>query len=628
MSTLRELIVSIDFDGIDLRKLLKLDSIMDEVEDTLGLMGAELQDVAEETRDLAREADYLGRELRNTGRDAERMGDSLRETGGSGGSAFDSLIRGAKQFVAALGAMYVLDRIIDKFKQMTTTGIEFNATMETLQAKMETALHGDMQAAKEYMDWATDFAKNTPFEAVDVVDATVKLKAYGIEAKNTLTQIGNMAAGMGKGLDQAVEAVADAQTGELERLKEFGITKQMLIDKALALGKGEIVNAQGQITDLKALNESLFAIMDERFKGGMERLSKTFNGMMSNLKDSFSNFMGNLTEPLFNKLKSLIPKVQGYIGMLQHVFEQRGFEGVAKKLLGDDLVDGIKTAISVITGALDFLSGVFEENGGHISRFFTNLSSMAESVFNFLGLLWNAWGNDITAIVSNALSSVLSIASGAFQLISDLFNVFTSVLRGDWSGAMDGIKNLFSNMLGNLLTIGRELLALLNSAFQLNMQDILIYLNSIDLMQVGRDIINGLINGMSSMFDSAVNYVKQFGQDIKQALIDFFDIHSPSREMAWIGEQITAGVEVGISRRAESAITAAENLGSGIYAGAAQIVPSGGTSGVSGGHTFAPNITIQINGVSGNAENIAQEAAAAARREFMKLWEELQVKFA
>ncbi|KZE74273.1 hypothetical protein AV654_30345 [Paenibacillus elgii] len=27
---------------------------------------------------------------------------------------------------------------------------------------------------------------------------------------------------MGKSLDQAVEAIADAQTGELERLKEFG----------------------------------------------------------------------------------------------------------------------------------------------------------------------------------------------------------------------------------------------------------------------------------------------------------------------------------------------------------------------------------------------------------------------
>jgi hypothetical protein len=52
------------------------------------------------------------------------------------------------------------------------------------------------------------------------------------------------------------------QTGELERLKEFGITKTMLQEQADAMG---IVfqNNKGQITSYENLNTALFAIMED-----------------------------------------------------------------------------------------------------------------------------------------------------------------------------------------------------------------------------------------------------------------------------------------------------------------------------------------------------------------------------
>jgi tape measure domain-containing protein len=644
MSTLRELIVSIDFDGIDLRKLLKLDSIMDEVEDTLGRMGAELRDVAGETRDLAREADHLGRELRNAGRDADRMGDSLNDVGRTGGNAFDSLIAGVKRFAAAAGVLYVVEKTITAIKDALTSGIRFNADMENSMASWETIL-GSAEKARDTIQDLQKLGADTPFEFGEL-DKAAKLltmaKLGGDKLKDNLTAIGDAVSAIGgngdvlEGVSMALfqmSAKGKVQAEEMMQLAERGIPAWDILAKKMGKTTAEVMDmaSDGRLLAKDTL-PLLVKGMEETFGGSMQKKAKTWDGMMSTLRDNWNMLMGAMSKPMFDQFKEIMPSILRFVNFLNYKYEKQGVWGILDAILppgGADYVLGTYSRIKdFVSGALDFLSGIFEENGGHISRFFTNLSSMAESVFNFLGLLWSAWGSDITAIVSNALSTVLSVASGALQLISDVFNVFTSLLRGDWSGAMDGIKSLFSNMLGNLLTIGRELLALLNATFQLNMQDVLAYLNSIDLMQVGRDIINGLINGMSSMFDSAVNYVKQFGQDIKQALIDFFDIHSPSREMAWIGEQITAGVEVGISRRAESAIAAAENMGGGIYAGAAQIAPSGGTSGVGGGHTFAPNITIQINGVSGNAENIAQEAAAAARREFMRLWEELQVKFA
>jgi hypothetical protein len=159
---------------------------------------------------------------------------------------------------------------------------------------LETVLK-DTQKAGEMMKWASQFAKTTPFETDEVVKGTVRLQAYGIEAKNTMRSIGDMAAVMGTDLMQAIEAVADAQTGELERLKEFGITKAMLEKKAGEMYRNQVVvNNQGQIVDQAKFNDALFALMEDRFKGGMEKQATTLKGIVAVVTGTWKEGMSNL----------------------------------------------------------------------------------------------------------------------------------------------------------------------------------------------------------------------------------------------------------------------------------------------------------------------------------------------
>lgn len=177
-----------------------------------------------------------------------------------------------------------------------------NAEMETYLNTLTVVMHSQQKAA-EQLGWAEDFAAKTPFEIPQVVEATVKLEAYGMSARKVLGVTGDMASVMGKPLMQAVEAVADAQTGELERLKEFGITKKMLIDQANKLGLQPVVNKQGSVTDQAGLNAALFSLMAERFKGGMDLQSKTFNGMLSNVSDFVGTAGRTLGKPIFDRFK-------------------------------------------------------------------------------------------------------------------------------------------------------------------------------------------------------------------------------------------------------------------------------------------------------------------------------------
>ena len=75
------------------------------------------------------------------------------------------------------------------------------------------------------MQQGSEFANATPFENKEIVEGITKLTSYGMTAKDVLPKVGDMASVMGKSLDQAVEAIADAQTGSMERLT-FGLAAQ------------------------------------------------------------------------------------------------------------------------------------------------------------------------------------------------------------------------------------------------------------------------------------------------------------------------------------------------------------------------------------------------------------------
>jgi len=94
---------------------------------------------------------------------------------------------------------------------------------EKLETSLRTSFNGNAEAARKAFKVITDFAAKTPFQVSQVADAFIKLKNLGLDpSEKALTAYGNTASAMGKSLNQMIEAVADASTGEFERLKEFG----------------------------------------------------------------------------------------------------------------------------------------------------------------------------------------------------------------------------------------------------------------------------------------------------------------------------------------------------------------------------------------------------------------------
>ena len=206
-------------------------------------------------------------------------------------SAVSNSVKSLTKTVAGVAATYVSAQAL---KNVSMSALESASSLEGYRSTLNVVMK-DQKKAAQMMAWAVDFANKTPFETDSIVEATVRLQSYGIDAQKTMTQIGDMAGVMNKDIMQAVEAVADAQTGELERLKEFGITKAMIEAKGAELYKNQtIVNNKGKIVDQKKFNDALFALMEERFKGGMEIQAKSYKGIMSTITGVWKTGLANM----------------------------------------------------------------------------------------------------------------------------------------------------------------------------------------------------------------------------------------------------------------------------------------------------------------------------------------------
>lgn len=197
-------------------------------------------------------------------------------------AAFSKAAKAASAASAAIGGLAI------------KTGLTEAMDLEGYKMQLETATK-DTQRAAELMQYAIDLANKTPFEGGQLVEAAAKFESMGMSAETWLTKAGDMAAATNKDYDQAVEALIDAQAGELERLKEFGITKAMILEKGEKMFAGvQIANNNGQIVNQEKFNEAMLALMEDKFAGGMEKQATTIRGMWSTVTGVTKNALANI----------------------------------------------------------------------------------------------------------------------------------------------------------------------------------------------------------------------------------------------------------------------------------------------------------------------------------------------
>ena len=201
---------------------------------------------------------------------------------------------------------------------VVSTIVEF----EKLEASLRTVT-GSATAAKGAFAEINKFAQTTPFQVQEVTSAFIKLKALGLDpSMDALRSYGNTASAMGKSLNQFIEAVADAATGEFERLKEFGIKARSQGDKVSFTFQG-VTTTIGK--NAQEIEQYLRRIGEVQFEGAMEEQMNTLGGAFSNLKDSFSRLAAALGKAGLSDALKTISKWIADIANKASKFSFKGF---------------------------------------------------------------------------------------------------------------------------------------------------------------------------------------------------------------------------------------------------------------------------------------------------------------
>ena len=254
--------------------------------------------------------EYAGRldELKGKIDQAERSLKSLRKA-----ANFD-IGAGLKGIGSALGKDLKRGAVVGGVLSAGAIGIakswlDTTAAFEKALTVLKT-IEGTEAKAQKSFGWIQDFAARTPYELQNVLDSFVKLRAYGIDPirGDTLRILGDTASAMGKDVNDAVEAMADAVTGENERLKEFGIKAAKAGSKITYEYTDRAGKQQRKSVDAnnrKMIQSTLLAIFNSKYKGAMDDQSKTWNGMVSNMKDAWARFGYEvMTSGPFQELKA------------------------------------------------------------------------------------------------------------------------------------------------------------------------------------------------------------------------------------------------------------------------------------------------------------------------------------
>jgi hypothetical protein len=319
-----------------------------------------------------------------------------------------------------------LDTLVSPFTKPVTLA----ADMEALETSFRALLRSG-PAAKSMVADLMQFADSTPFNPEPVAQAGKQLLAFGFAAnsiKPLLSDIGDLAAGMGKPIDEVADAFGRLKSGQFgeafEAMRRFGISRKDMEEQGLEFDKGGSFRGSTE----QAL-EGIRAIIRTKFGGGMQELSRTFSGITSTLQGYWAAFQRALGEPIATALKPVL---------LEGIELLKQYEPQARKI-GETLGSGISTAFEIL-------------KGGNALGFVTEVAELAGKLYlNQMGSAILTMGQMATTVLGGAFSS-------AVRLLSD--ESFWEGIRGTVDSILDTVAAALLRMTADLvekLPIGMRL---------------------------------------------------------------------------------------------------------------------------------------------------------------------------
>jgi phage-related minor tail protein len=373
-----------------------------------------------------------------------------------------------------------------QIERVTAKLLTFSDVMEqdmdmATQAVSSMLKTGIADSADEAFDILTRGIQQGADKAGDLLETfqeySTQFRALGINATEAT---GLMRQGLGAGARDA-DKVADAlkelairgkdgSNASAEGFRLLGLNAREMTDQ-FAAGGSEARRAFDQVlesmkgvesqTDQNTIATSLFGAQSEDLQAALFALDLdsaasrlgTVEGATDKLGSAYDNASTKIESFKRQSMQQLIEFVGGTV--------IPGMERLAQ-VIGPPLREALAVAGQIVD---DFRAAwqrlaptivpVLEEMWAKVKEIMPQVQELISSVLIYVqelvqfwvgvvGRVWRMWGDEILLVVRTAFNLMWSIVSGALDILTGLFKVFTAELQGEWGLAWEGIKQIVS----------------------------------------------------------------------------------------------------------------------------------------------------------------------------------------
>lgn len=322
---------------------------------------------------------------------------------------------------------------------------------------------------------------------------------------------------------------------------------------------------------------------------GMQILTALLSGIIQSLPavlEGAAQIIVTLAQGIAEALPTLIPQivlvvtqiVQTLVENLPMILEAalQLITGLAQGLL-DAIPVLIEALPAIITAIVEFVIGAIPQI---IDAGIQLLTSLITALPEIITAVVAAIPQIIDGLVTAVLGSIPQLIDAGVKLLISLIQNLPQIITTVVSAIPKIVTSLVNAIVGNvdkIILAGVQLLVALIK----NLPQIIVSIvkavpqiisaivkgfasGASQMASIGLNLIKGIWNGIGDAASWLWGKVSGFCSNLMSKIKGFFGIHSPSTEMAWVGEMLVEGLAGSIEDNGSEAVKAAEGLSQGI----------------------------------------------------------------
>ena len=328
-----------------------------------------------------------------------------------------------------------------------------------------------------------------------------------------------------------------------ESFRNFWIGVWDNIKKVVSTAVNFIVQWFNKIVDFVKNNwQGILLFIANPFVGGFKLLydnCEVFRNFINNFIESIKNFFVNGWNNIVSFFTETIPQwIQNVINWFSQLPYMIGYH--IGQILGNIIQFGINLWNWITVDLPQIIQGIID--------WFASLPSKIQEWLNNTINNIKDWGVNVYNVTSNWMS----------RTIETVVNWFRQLPGRIWTWLMDVISKVKN--------WGTDLVNKAKEAAQNMFNTIVDIIKGLPdkMMEIGRNIVEGLWNGIKNAKDWLVGKIGQFTNGVMDGFkskVTGFDIHSPSRKIRdEVGKFIPEGFAVGVEANTDSALKAIGNM--------------------------------------------------------------------